>query len=1091
MRKLFTKSVLLFLPVFLIVWLTGIGQALATSDSILPLEWAGPEGAIKATVTNGKSGASNFSGNKTAEGGVSSPQNHFLKKEQKKKSESDLVDCFQYYKFQSVDINLSPDKLQYQPEEKVTFQGKLTNKNRYPVFDGNLFVRISKVSDKFDQQGNDIVDEFIAKRNIVLDKNFSQNIAFKWAVPTNLAEGKYRADFFFSVGKKFNLAGLPFTNEIVGGSSEFTVSSTVKNNIHFQREATKVNGEKYNHIGNWPKVAPETKVVIEQTLVNPLDHEIKAKLSQKLYFWDALNEKDLIDSQEKEIVLPANSQKTVTYTIPSADKSVYYLQSVAEAEGVKTIVNTRIATDGVDWGRLNYPGLTKFPLKKGDKADLFTCFHNTGHSNFVGTVEVKLTDKKGRLVTRTSYQGSIGGEMQAIKKTFRCKKNYDYLKLSAQLKDSTGLLMDQYSVELDNRLLKDKVNQKAGLSAGNSVLKGENKLITTILIILGIIVVIILAFLFKKMKNYFVALLLLTLSSGLLFFTFNKQALAYSGTIYSVINYKHSKYYDNLRKTNKPPRYDIANNIVSIKHQISGKSKLVCNDKVTYKYQPELSFVGMGDIYDTPLGKFCDNYRDASCFGGDIKHPNYGNSLKVQGAYSFNRGYIYWTAKKPNVYLTSSNNSILKCSGLTCQAQPGKSGRVRVTAHIGQAQGKIWSLIGVLRDIHIPKHSTMNYQPVTIEHFKSSGKKIRVWCIKYGWGIIPTVVPCTYTDYETARNLKALQNWDPRKREGTVKVHWWSPSDDYFNDAQKAENEKPILFPARQLSWDVIVGACNVDGACNPKATRNDYPSTAVSPTQPPCSAGQPSPANPKFINGVANWQCLGRGTGKNAECHASQKVNCGPAANRVYDSHELKRDSKGLCQPANAIVSNFSDQSEYEGGYSWQCSANGQTRICRAKSRAVCNDEPTSPPYKSLSDACRFGNFNSLAFVGGKYIWRCGTAGESNRHIGSFTDTNINYGNLVPKDYYDLAGGDENCECVPKFDYSCITINPGACNGHCGERVIITKQARKHDKKCFPDNAPYIQVPESEYKSATGKSCHNEVKQCPPCRPHTFRETY
>ncbi len=141
------------------------------------------------------------------------------------------MDCFKYYKFQSVTTTISSDKLQYQPEGGVIFSGKISNQNRYPIFDGYLFVRISKIRKDFDKQGNDIIDEFVAKKNLTLNPNSSQGISFQWIVPTNLAEGKYRADFFFSVGKKFNLAGLPFTNEVVGGTSEFTVTSTVKNNI--------------------------------------------------------------------------------------------------------------------------------------------------------------------------------------------------------------------------------------------------------------------------------------------------------------------------------------------------------------------------------------------------------------------------------------------------------------------------------------------------------------------------------------------------------------------------------------------------------------------------------------------------------------------------------------------------------------------------------------------------------------------------------------------------------------------------------------------------------------------------------------------
>lgn len=240
-------------------------------------------------------------------------------------------------------------------------------------------------------------------------------------------------------------------------------------------------------------------------------------------------------------------------------------------------------------------------------------------------------------------------------------------------------------------------------------------------------------------------------------------------------------------------------------------------------------------------------------------------------------------------------------------------------------------------------------------------------------------------------------------------------------------------------------------------------------------------------------WDCVGQDGGVTANCTKNKPgPYCGPVTNTVQGIHALNSGSNGLCQPSGATVSDFVDNSDLEGGYSWKCNLNGQSVSCQVNSRAVCNSAPTSAPYNSLKNACRFGNFNSLAFVNGKYTWRCGTAGDTNRHRGSFIDGNINAGPLVPRDYYDLSGGDSSCKCAPAFEYSCISSGNGnACASHCGERVTITKQAFKKDKNCFPNDAPLIAISKTEYQSATGKTCDDEVKQCPPCRPHTFRETY
>src|SRR3989344_8090969 len=72
--------------------------------------------------------------------------------------------CFDYYKFQSITIDLHAEKQVYKAGEGARLIGSLTNKNTYPVVGGSLILRISKF-DPRSQVGNDIIDEWTAKEN--------------------------------------------------------------------------------------------------------------------------------------------------------------------------------------------------------------------------------------------------------------------------------------------------------------------------------------------------------------------------------------------------------------------------------------------------------------------------------------------------------------------------------------------------------------------------------------------------------------------------------------------------------------------------------------------------------------------------------------------------------------------------------------------------------------------------------------------------------------------------------------------------------------------------------------------------------------
>ena len=358
------------------------------------------------------------------------------------------VDCFDYYTFQSVKLSFGKNHDTFGPGETIHFTGNITNENDHPVVDGIVFARISKMNENFDIEGHYAVDEIVALENVVLRSNETIEASFDWQAPLELTPGDYQIDFFFSVGKKFNLGGLPFSNEVIMGFDRFKIVSDDNEYVSFDRTSTKVNGEKYMHIGGWPRIEAGEKVTITQPVISTFPKDEQIRVSYKLYYWDSLNEEDLIDTKKEMVMVPAKGQKDLSYVIPEMNETVYYLKITAEWREQKSIVNIRVVSPQ-EHPRLNYPAITKFPLKQGDDFTLFSCFHNSSPKTSLGKVLVTLFDKDENEVGKIEYDGNIAGSMMADKVDLSAIEDYDYLKLEAKVYNSNGELVDQYQTVYD------------------------------------------------------------------------------------------------------------------------------------------------------------------------------------------------------------------------------------------------------------------------------------------------------------------------------------------------------------------------------------------------------------------------------------------------------------------------------------------------------------------------------------------------------------------------------------------------------------------------------------------------------------------
>lgn len=376
------------------------------------------------------------------------------------------LSCFDYYKFQSITIDLHAEKQVYKAGEGAKFIGSFTNKNTYPVVGGSLILRISKF-DPRSQVGNDIIDEWTVQKDINLLAGETQQVNYQYQLPSGLPTGTYTLTSYFLTSNKFELAGLAFTDDIYGGYASFNVKGNSEKSTHFERTNVKVDDQPYAIFGLESKIFPENKksVSVNVPLKNDTSENVKTKITYSLFYWDGSDPGNFIKEWTEYRDVSKNSSKVLSFDINLAERPVYYLKIKAEAGDQKSEIHIRFVKVGFH-PRLNDLGITSYPLTEGKENILYACYHNTAplsmqETLFVpgppgslrqsrnGKLELSLKDLKGNILGTYSYDGAISGDMDVFTVKYAPKKNLDKFVLSAKLYDDKGKLTDSADVTYD------------------------------------------------------------------------------------------------------------------------------------------------------------------------------------------------------------------------------------------------------------------------------------------------------------------------------------------------------------------------------------------------------------------------------------------------------------------------------------------------------------------------------------------------------------------------------------------------------------------------------------------------------------------
>ncbi len=398
------------------------------------------------------------------------------------------VDCFDYYHFGSVQTDIYSQSSNAITGMDMKFTGTIKNQNTYPIVNGRLYVKIFKMKGPAkDANGPDVVDQFVVADDLTISANGTIPISFSWRVPLYARSGDYQIASFFSVNQRYNLLGLSFTDDVIGNVFGFTIKG-MPSVVQFDKTAVTINGTPYFFAAYPPRIPSKTPATVSAKITNTTGSDEKVAVLWKLYRWDSMEETgNFVRATTTSVVVKAGQSVRVETVVPEHDAPVYYLIGELTYKDTKSILGIRFVRPEVDKLRINFPGITGFPIRQGVDNTVFSCVYNSGTSHIVNDARVELAvlNEAGAPVVEYTYQGPVTGEMMAVKKDFVPTKTLDRFSIQTKLYQS-GTLVEQATIFYDCAKI-----DPALCSAGSAVPTGTGGVPTGIIALAGILVLII------------------------------------------------------------------------------------------------------------------------------------------------------------------------------------------------------------------------------------------------------------------------------------------------------------------------------------------------------------------------------------------------------------------------------------------------------------------------------------------------------------------------------------------------------------------------------------------------------------------------
>ena len=367
----------------------------------------------------------------------------------------ELPSCFDYYRFGSTPIILGSEMTSVAQGSEMVVTGTITNENAYPLSDVAVHIKVLHrenpgVKSSF---GPDVVDWFTVEDNLTLRAGEVRPLSFVWKVPKDAEPGDYQVASFVASHDRFNMLGLSFATDVIGGSHKFKVVGDERGATRFDVTKSTIGGFEHHAAAFSPRMEySEEGLPLSATLSNTSAAPFTGEVLWKLYAWDSLNEVNLLETKKETVALTQGESVTLPYLVDDNAHSVYYLvgELVPSEEGAsKSFISIRFVIDSVTEPRLNFVGVSGYPT--GEDTAVFACAHSTGMAPAENVrVEVaaysdnlfeRLID--GGAFAKSSYEGTMPGAISAV--VAKTAKERSSFKVEAKLYQD-GKLLDEVTV---------------------------------------------------------------------------------------------------------------------------------------------------------------------------------------------------------------------------------------------------------------------------------------------------------------------------------------------------------------------------------------------------------------------------------------------------------------------------------------------------------------------------------------------------------------------------------------------------------------------------------------------------------------------
>ena len=410
---------------------------------------------------------------------------------------STLGNCFDVYKFGSVDVNVELDQNTYEPGDVIYINGELKNNNIYPLTDLKVKGKIVKIDQEGDKKVIKTLDEIVLKDNISINSLGKYSIDYKYIIPVQAAKGDYEILLTAIQDDSINIAGLTFSNEMPAAYASFKVGGNNAEDISVKQNEIKLNNKILDSLAINPIYEKIEPVNISMPIQNNTNEDKEVEIKYEVYSWsDDLGkiEKEL---KEQKLIVKRGSY-IANYTIQEPNKSIYYVKiKIKDTDTPLTtkwgnIVNIRFINSSISEPRISALAFNTSPFDSDKELKLLTCINNIKDAKVDVILENTIKDEQGKVIANSEYKGTVTGQVDGIYTKLPKNKIYNSITVTSSIKDKDGNVLNTVELKYDCKELDPSKCKE----------ENNNNIIFVTSSILGIITLIIIsAFGYKRYRR--------------------------------------------------------------------------------------------------------------------------------------------------------------------------------------------------------------------------------------------------------------------------------------------------------------------------------------------------------------------------------------------------------------------------------------------------------------------------------------------------------------------------------------------------------------------------------------------------------------